>query len=42
MPSLDAMVEALPVYFQYVNEQADHIKIDRVSSRCRPGPDCAV
>ena len=38
MSSLDAMFEALPVYFQDVNEQAVYIKIDRVSSRCGPGP----
>ena len=31
MSSLDAMFEALPVYFQNVNERADHVKIDRVS-----------
>ena len=26
MSSLDAMFEALPVYFQYVNERAAHLK----------------
>ena len=35
---MDAMFEASPVYFQYVNEQAAHVKIDRVSRRCQPGP----
>ena len=38
MSSLDAMFEASPVYFQCVNELAAHVKIDRVSLRCRPGP----
>ena len=38
MSSLDAMSEASPVYFQHVNEQAAHVKIDRDSRRCRPGP----
>ena len=28
MSSLEAMLEALPVYFQYVYEQAAHVKID--------------
>ena len=32
------MFEASSVYFQYVDEQAAHVKIDRVSRRCRPGP----
>ena len=31
------MFEASSVYFQYVNERAAHIKIDRVCRRCRPG-----
>ena len=31
MSSSDAMFGALPVYFQYVNEQAAHVKIDSVS-----------
>ena len=31
MSSSDAMFEASPVYFQYVNERAAHVKIDRVS-----------
>ena len=35
---MDAMFEASPVYFQYVNERAAHVKIDRVSRRCQPGP----
>ena len=35
---MDAMFIALPVYFQSGNEQAAHVKIDRVSLRCRPGP----
>ena len=35
--SSDAMFEALSVYFRYVNEQAAHVKIDRVSRRFRPG-----
>ena len=36
MSSSDAMFEALSVYFQCRNEQAAHVKIDRVSRRCRP------
>ena len=31
------MFEAPSVYFQNVNERAAHVKIDRVSRRCRPG-----
>ena len=31
------MFEASSVCFQYVNERAAHVKIDRVSRRCRPG-----
>ena len=38
MSSSDAMFEASSVYFQCVNERAAHVKRDRVSSRCRPGP----
>ena len=38
MSSYDAMFEASPVYFQYLNEPAAHVKKDRVSRRCRPGP----
>ena len=38
MSSSDAMFEALSMYFQYVNERAAHVKIDRVSRRFRPGP----
>ena len=38
MSSLDDVFEASSVYFQYVNEQAAYVKIDRVSRRCRPGP----
>ena len=34
----DTMFEASSVYFRYVNERAVHVKIDRVSRRCRPGP----
>ena len=34
----EARFEAPCVYFQYVNERAAHVKIDRVSRRCRPGP----
>ena len=34
MFSSDAMFEASPVYFQYVNERAAHLKINRVSRRC--------
>ena len=30
------LFEALPVYFQYVNEQATHVKIDHVSRQCPP------
>ena len=37
MSSWDAMFEASSVYFRYVNERDAHVKIDRVSSRCRPG-----
>ena len=33
MSSLDAMFEASPVYFQYVNERAVYVKIERVSRR---------
>ena len=32
------MFEAFSVYFQFVNERAAYVKIDRVSCRCRPGP----
>ena len=32
MFSSDAMFEASSVYFQYVNERAAHVKIDRVST----------
>ena len=38
MSSSIAMFEASSVYFQYVNERAAHVKIDRVSRQCRPGP----
>ena len=38
MSSSGAMFEASSVYFRYVNERAAHVKIDSVSSRCRPGP----
>ena len=31
---LDAMFEASSVYFQYLNERAAHVKIDRDSRRC--------
>ena len=37
MSSSNAMFEAPSVYFQDVNEQAAHVKIDHVSRRCRPG-----
>ena len=37
MSSLDGMLEASSVYFQHVNEQAVHVKIDCVSRRCRTG-----
>ena len=37
MSSSDAMLEAMSVYFQYVNEQAAHVKIDHVSRWCQPG-----
>ena len=33
MYSSDAMFEVSSVCFQYVNEQAAHVKIDRVSRR---------
>ena len=36
--SSDAMIVASSVYFQYVNERAAHVKKDRDSRRCRPGP----
>ena len=42
MSSSDAMFEASSVYFQYVNERAAHVKIDRVSRRCRPGRNKSV
>ena len=32
------MFEISSVYFQSRNERAAHVKIDRVSRRCRPGP----
>ena len=32
------MFEASSVCFQYVNERAAHVKIDRASRRCGPGP----
>ena len=38
MASSDAMFEASFAYFQYVNERAGHVKIDRVSGQCRPWP----
>ena len=38
MSSSDAMFEASSVYFLYVNERTTHVKKDRVSRRCRPGP----
>ena len=38
MSSSDAIFEASSMYFQYVNEAAAHVKIDRISRRCRPGP----
>ena len=38
MYSSDAMFVASSVYFQYVNERAAHVKIDRVSCLRRPGP----
>ena len=38
MSSSDAIFEASSVYFQYGNERGAHVKIDRVSRRCRPGP----
>ena len=38
MSSSDALFEASSLYFQNVNERAAHVKIDRVSRRCRPGP----
>ena len=38
MSSSDAMFEAPSVCFQYVNERAAQVKIDRVSRRFRPGP----
>ena len=38
MSSLDTMFIASPVYFQYVNERAAHVKIDHDSRLCGPGP----
>ena len=40
MSSSDAtcMFEASSTYFQCVNERDSHVKLDRVSRRCRPGP----
>ena len=38
MASSDAMLEALSVYSQCVNERAAHVKIDHVSHLCLPGP----
>ena len=35
MYSSDAVFEASSAYFQYVNERAGHVKMDRVSFRCR-------
>ena len=35
--SSDATFEALSECFQFVNERAAHVKIDRVSRQCRPG-----
>ena len=35
--SSDVMFEALSVYFQHVNERAAHVKINRISHRCRAG-----
>ena len=32
------MLEASSVYFECVNEQAAHVKTDRVSRWCRHGP----
>ena len=37
MSSSDTIFEALSVYFQYVNEQAAHVKIDHVSCLRQPG-----
>ena len=38
MSSSDAMFEASSVCFPYVNEHGAHVKVDRVTLRCRPGP----
>ena len=38
MSSSDAMFEALSVYFQCVIDRAAHVKIDRFSRLCKPGP----
>ena len=35
MSSLNAMFEASSVYFQYVNEDAAHVEIDRGSRRSK-------
>ena len=37
MSSSDGMFETSSMYFQYVNERAAYVKIDRVSCRCGPG-----
>ena len=37
MSSSESMFEASSVYFQYGNGRAAHVKLDRVSRRCRPG-----
>ena len=42
MASSVAMFEAFFAYFQYVNARAGHVKIDRVSGQCRPGPSKSV
>ena len=38
MSSSAELFEASSVYFQNVNERAAHVKIDRDSRRCQPGP----
>ena len=38
MSTSDAMFEASSLYFRKVDERAAHVKIDRDSRRCRPGP----
>ena len=40
MSSLDAMFKASPVYFQYVNKRATHVKTDCVSRQLISNLNC--